>query len=71
VHQETYTVVGMTCEHCALSVREEVSAIAGVETAAVDLPSGRLMVRSEGISEPAVKAAVEEAGCELATPRRS
>lgn len=39
MHQETYTAVGMTCEHCALSVREEVSAIAGVETAAVDLPS--------------------------------
>lgn len=29
------------------------------------------MVRSEAISEPAVKAAVEEAGCELATPARS
>ena len=27
---KTYTVTGMTCAHCVLSVREEVSAVPGV-----------------------------------------
>ena len=29
--ETTYTVVGMTCDHCVLSVREEVSEVAGVD----------------------------------------
>ena len=36
----TYTVSGMTCEHCAASVKEEISAIPGVESVTVDLESG-------------------------------
>jgi len=64
--EKTYTVVGMTCGHCVLSVREEVSEVAGVETVDVDLPSGRMVVRGGGVSETAVKAAVEAAGYEVA-----
>ncbi|MBX5470322.1 MAG: cation transporter, partial [Thermoleophilaceae bacterium] len=30
VSQRTYSVTGMTCEHCVLSVREEVAEVAGV-----------------------------------------
>ena len=37
-------VEGMTCEHCVRSVTEEVGDVAGVESVAVDLPSGRLTV---------------------------
>ena len=43
----TYTVVGMTCDHCVLSVREEVSEVEGVESVDVDLASGRLDVVGE------------------------
>jgi copper chaperone len=64
--EKTYTVVGMTCSHCVLSVREEVSEVAGVESVDVDLPSGRLLVRGRDVSDGAVKAAVEEAGYEVA-----
>jgi copper chaperone len=62
----TYTVTGMTCEHCVASVREEVSEVLGVEGVDVDLGSGRLVVRGEGFGDGAVEAAVEEAGYRLA-----
>jgi copper chaperone CopZ len=64
--EKTYTVTGMTCSHCVLSVREEVSDVAGVEAVDVDLSSGRLVVRGEGIEDSAVEAAVAEAGYEVA-----
>ncbi len=60
-----YTVAGMTCSHCVLSVREEVSEIAGVQDVDVDLGSGRLTVTGENISDEAVKAAVADAGYEV------
>ena len=63
----TFTVVGMTCGHCVTSVTEEVSAVAGVTAVDVDLASGGLTVTSaEPVDDDAVRAAVEEAGYELA-----
>ena len=59
-----YTVYGMTCDHCVLSVSEEVSDLAGVEKVDVDLASGRLTVIGSGYSDDQIKAAVEEAGYE-------
>ena len=62
----TYTVKGMTCEHCVRSVTEEVSAVAGVSGVEVDLASGRVTVASDRpVDDAAVRAAVEEAGYEV------
>jgi copper chaperone CopZ len=61
----TYTVQGMTCGHCVLSVREEVSEVAGVEAVDVDLDSGRLTVTGRDLSDDAIRAAVVEAGYEV------
>jgi copper chaperone CopZ len=58
----TYTVAGMTCDHCGLSVREEVGELAGVTGVDVDLASGRLTVAGEDIRDEAAAAAVAEAG---------
>jgi copper chaperone CopZ len=58
----TYTVVGMTCDHCRLSVHEEVSEVAGVDSVEVDLATGALRVTGTGLDDAAVQAAVEEAG---------
>jgi len=63
----TYAVQGMTCSHCVLSVREEVSEVAGVEQVEVDLASGRLTVAGEAFTDEAVEAAVAEAGYEVVT----
>lgn len=61
----TYIVSGMTCDHCVLSVTEEVSEVEGVAGVAVDLASGELNVRGEGFADEAVRAAVVEAGYEV------
>ena len=63
--ERTYTVQGMTCGHCALSVREEVSEVAGVDRVDVELETGRLSVAGQEFSDDAVKAAVSEAGYQV------
>lgn len=64
--QQTYTVTGMTCEHCVRSVTEEITEIGGVTEVAVDLPTGAVTVTSEKeLGDDAVRAAVEEAGYQL------
>ncbi|MCW2738843.1 heavy-metal-associated domain-containing protein [Nocardioides sp.] len=63
----TYTVTGMTCGHCAASVTEEISELAGVENVDVVVETGAVTVTSAGPLDPAaVQAAVEEAGYALA-----
>ncbi len=63
----TYTVTGMTCGHCVSAVTEEVTAVPGVTAVDVDLASGRLTVTSDApVDDDAVRAAVDEAGYELA-----
>jgi copper chaperone len=58
----TYSVSGMTCEHCVRSVSEEVGEVPGVEAVEVDLAGGTLVVRGEGVDADAIRAAVDEAG---------
>ena len=61
-----YTVHGMTCSHCVASVREEVSEVPGVSAVDVDLASGRVSVAGANVSDEAVRAAVAEAGYQIA-----
>lgn len=68
--ESTYTVSGMTCDHCTRSVTEELAELDGVEKVAVDLPTGAVTVTSaEPLPEAAVRAAVEEAGYQLTGTR--
>lgn len=63
----SYTVTGMTCGHCVASVTEEVQEIPGVEHVDVVLETGALTVTSaETLDDATVRAAVEEAGYQLA-----
>jgi copper chaperone len=62
--RRTYTVSGMSCTHCVLSVREQVSEVAGVRDVDVDLESGRLTVTGH-VSDDAVRRAVADAGYEM------
>jgi copper ion binding protein len=64
---QTFTVTGMTCGHCVASVTEEVSEVAGVEHVDVALETGQVTITSaEPVDAAAVRAAVEEAGYQLA-----
>lgn len=66
----TYTVTGMTCGHCVAAVTQELSGLPGVTEVAIDLvPAGLSMVTvssAGALAEDAVRAAVDEAGYELA-----
>lgn len=58
-----YQVTGMTCSHCEMAIRDEVSRIPGVEGIDVSAQSGKLVVQSSApVDEGAVLAAVDEAG---------
>jgi copper chaperone len=63
----TVNVTGMTCGHCATSVREEVENIPGVTGVDVDLASGKVTIDSElPIKTDVIQGAVQEAGYQLA-----
>ena len=63
----TYSVTGMTCAHCVASVTEEITELHGVRSVVVDLPTGAVTVDSDTpLDRAAVRAAVEEAGYQLA-----
>lgn len=64
----TYTVTGMSCDHCVRAVTTEVGRLPGVTRVEVDLARGRVTVTSDQpLAEDAVRAAVDEAGYELAS----
>lgn len=58
-----FQVTGMTCGHCEMSVREEVSEIPGVEDIQVSAQTGKLVVTgSASVDDAQILAAVAEAG---------
>ncbi|MFI8104268.1 heavy-metal-associated domain-containing protein [Streptomyces sp. NPDC086023] len=62
-----YRVTGMTCGHCEGAVTAEVSALAGVSSVKAVAATGEVTVISEApLDLEAVRAAVDEAGYELA-----
>ena len=63
----SYSVIGMTCDHCVSAVRSEIAGIEGVTKVDVDLTSGQVSVESAApIDDDAVTAAVHEAGYAVA-----
>ncbi|MFP4512353.1 MAG: heavy-metal-associated domain-containing protein [Acidimicrobiales bacterium] len=60
----TVTVHGMTCDHCVRAVTDAVTELDGVDDVAVDLDQGRVEVSGSNVDEPAVRAAIVEAGYE-------
>jgi copper chaperone len=63
---QTYSVTGMTCEHCVRAVRGEIATLSGVSDVAVDLDAGgpsTVRVTSDApLAEDQVAAALDEAG---------
>ena len=66
----TLPVVGMTCGHCIQAVTSELTALGGVQDIAVELvPDGTSVVTvtsAAPLDDAEVKAALDEAGYELA-----
>jgi copper chaperone len=64
--QLTYTVPGMSCEHCRMAITEKVDKVEGVESVDIDLETKLVIVRGEGVRDETVRAAIGEAGYEIA-----
>jgi len=62
----TYSVPGMSCDHCKHAVSSELHEVPGVEGVDVDLETKLVVVRGEGLDDAALRSAIEEAGYEAA-----
>ena len=63
----TLRVAGMSCGHCVRFVSDELEAVPGVVSVAVDLATSLVTVVSDRVVDPAVlQAAIEAAGYEVA-----
>lgn len=60
----TYTVPGIHCAHCEMSIKEEVSEVEGVEDVAVDLDTKVVTIQGHELDDAALRAAIVEAGYE-------
>jgi copper chaperone len=66
--ETTFTVRGMTCDHCVRAVTAELTAVPGVTGVTIDLATGVVDVTSDApLPDEAVRAAVDEAGYEVAS----
>ncbi|MEV5129879.1 heavy-metal-associated domain-containing protein [[Kitasatospora] papulosa] len=61
-----YRVTGMTCGHCVAAIKGEVSQVAGVTLVSVDLEHGTVRVDGTGLDEAPLRAAIVEAGYDVA-----
>jgi hypothetical protein len=64
-------VSGMTCSHCAESVRRALTACAGVSSAEVDLLHGRAVVTGQRLDPQRLAAAVAELGYAVTLPEKA
>ena len=62
----TYSVPGVSCGHCRTAITEEVEQLPGVSGVDVDLEAKRVTVTGTGIDDGALRAAIDEAGYEIA-----
>jgi copper chaperone len=62
VTTRTYTVEGMTCDHCVTAITGEVTGIPGISDVSVDLSAKTVTVSGTTVEDAAVRSAVDEAG---------
>lgn len=62
----TYSVPGMSCGHCRAAIAAEVERVAGVRAVHVDLDAKLVTVDGEGLDDAAIRAAIDEAGYDVA-----
>ena len=62
----TYTVPAIHCEHCAMSIREELSEVEGVDAVDVDLDAKLVSVAGRDLDDAALRSAIADAGYEAA-----
>ena len=64
--QLSYSVPGISCGHCRAAITTEVEKVEGVAAVDVDLGTKRVRVVGIGVDDAAVRAAIDEAGYDIA-----
>ena len=64
--QLTYSVPGVSCGHCRAAITAEVEQLDGVKDVVVDLDAKRVTVTGPGLDDAAVRAAIDDAGYDVA-----
>jgi copper chaperone len=62
----TYSVPGIHCSHCEDAVTREIEAVEGVQSVEVDLEAKLVTVTGSSLDDSALRAAIDEAGYEVA-----
>ena len=66
VEQLTYFVPGVSCGHCRAAITAKVEKLEGVSSVDVDLGAKRVAVAGAELNDAAVRAAIDEAGYDVA-----
>jgi copper chaperone CopZ len=64
--QLTYSVPGVSCAHCRAAITSELETVAGVSSVDVDLEAKRVTVTGTRLVDADVRAAIDEAGYDIA-----
>jgi copper chaperone len=62
----TYSVPGMSCDHCRAAVTAEIEKVPGVAAVDVDLQTKRVHVSGSDLDDGDMRAAIDEAGYDVA-----
>jgi copper chaperone CopZ len=63
---KTYSVPGLHCSHCQDAVTRELETVSGVGSVDVDLDTKLVTVHGSNLDDAALRAAIDEAGYEIA-----
>ena len=66
IEHRTYSVPGMSCDHCRVAVTAEMEKVPGVAAVDVDLQTKRVRVSGSDFDDGDVRAAIDEAGYDVA-----
>jgi copper chaperone len=64
--QFSYSVPGVSCDHCVAAITAEVEKLPGVADVEVDLEAKRVSVAGSQLDDSAIRAAIDEAGYDVA-----
>lgn len=62
----TYSVPGVSCEHCRAAIERQVAPLAGVTAVDVDLDAKKVTVTGDELDERAIVDAIDAAGYDVA-----
>jgi copper chaperone len=59
------TIQGMSCQHCVMSLKKELSKVAGVTIEQVEIGKARISIDETTVTKEMIANAVDEAGYKL------